>query len=159
MTQPINGDGGNLKGYELALNLPFSMASEYLDGFGVMVNTSNTKSASNCRCPASATQRRAHDPAARPVAQGQQPAPVLREVRLPGGCRRAQAVDFLGQVSDFQDNSQLTFIKGETIVDLQASYEFQSGWLKGLSGVCPGEELEQRAVPGVHHSSDSVTNR
>ena len=24
-------------------------------------------------------------------------------------------------------------VKGETLVDLQASYEFQSGWLKGLS--------------------------
>jgi iron complex outermembrane receptor protein len=44
-----------------------------------------------------------------------------------------QRSDFLGEISDFQDNRQLTFIKGETVVDLQAGYEFQKGPAKGLS--------------------------
>ncbi len=39
----------------------------------------------------------------------------------------------MGSIPDFQDNSQLTFIKGDLIKDLQASYEIQSGWLKGMS--------------------------
>ncbi|NDD01651.1 MAG: TonB-dependent receptor, partial [Betaproteobacteria bacterium] len=44
-----------------------------------------------------------------------------------------QRSDFLGEISDYQDNRQLTFIKGETVVDLQAGYEFQQGPAKGLS--------------------------
>jgi iron complex outermembrane receptor protein len=35
---------------------------------------------------------------------------------------------FLGQIGDYQDNAQLTFVKGETIIDLQASYEFQQSF-------------------------------
>jgi iron complex outermembrane receptor protein len=44
-----------------------------------------------------------------------------------------QRSDFLGEITDFQDNRQLTFIKGESITDLQLGYEFQRGFLKGLS--------------------------
>jgi hypothetical protein len=56
--------------------------------------------------------------------------------------------DFLGQISDFQDNAQLTFVKGETIVDLQASYEFQSVAERPV-GLRPSEQLEQHALPGI----------
>src|SRR5262249_39809341 len=41
--------------------------------------------------------------------------------------------NFLGEVSDFQDNNQLTYIKGNTTVDMQFGYEFKTGTLKGLS--------------------------
>ena len=41
--------------------------------------------------------------------------------------------DFLGEVTDYKDDREITFIKGETVIDFQASYEFQSGPAKGLS--------------------------
>jgi iron complex outermembrane receptor protein len=42
--------------------------------------------------------------------------------------------DFLGEVSDFQDNNQLTFIRGNTTVDAQMNYDFPAtSVLKGLS--------------------------
>jgi iron complex outermembrane receptor protein len=42
--------------------------------------------------------------------------------------------DFLGEISDFQDNPQLTYIKGNTTVDGQVTYEFgDKSVLKGLS--------------------------
>jgi iron complex outermembrane receptor protein len=42
--------------------------------------------------------------------------------------------DFLGEISDFQDNNQLTFIRGNTTVDGQLTYEFgDNTMLKGLS--------------------------
>jgi iron complex outermembrane receptor protein len=42
--------------------------------------------------------------------------------------------DFLGEISDFQDNPQLTYIKGNTTVDGQVTYEFgDKSMLKGLS--------------------------
>jgi iron complex outermembrane receptor protein len=66
---------------------------------------------------------------------------------------------FLGQVSDFQDNAQLTFIKGETIVDLQASYEIQSGWLKGVSLFAQAQNWNN--APFLEYTTDenNPTNR
>lgn len=133
--QPVNGDGGNLKGYELAVNVPFDMLSTYLDGFGVMVNHSNTSS--NVNLPETGFANVNGDLTSIPLPGLSRKVTNLRLYYEKNGFQIAAAArkrsSFLGQVSDFQDNAQLTFIKGETIVDLQASYEIQSGWLKGVS--------------------------
>ncbi len=135
LNQPINGDGGNLKGWELAVNVPFSMLTQYLDGFGVMVNHSDTKS--NVNLPESGFANVNGDPLSIPLPGLSRKVTNLRLYYEKNGFQIAAAArkrsSFLGQVSDFQDNAQLTFIKGETIVDLQASYEIQRGWLKGVS--------------------------
>lgn len=134
-TQPTNGDGGNLYGYELAVNLPFSMVSPMLDGFGVMVNHSDTRSGIDL--PESGFSNVNGDMTSIPLPGLSRKVSNLRLYYEKNGFQIAAAArkrsSFLGQVSDFQDNAQLTFIKGETIVDLQASYEFQRGWLKGVS--------------------------
>jgi len=134
-TQPTNGDGGNLYGYELAVNLPFSMVTPYLDGFGVMVNHSDTRSGIDL--PEVGFSNVNGDMTSIPLPGLSRKVTNLRLYYEKNGFQIAAAArkrsSFLGQVSDFQDNAQLTFIKGETIVDLQASYEFQSGWLKGVS--------------------------
>jgi iron complex outermembrane recepter protein len=134
-TQPQNGDGGNLHGFELAVNLPFSMITPYLDGFGAMVNHSDTKSSINL--PEDGFPNVNGDPITIPLPGLSRKVTNLRLYYEKNGFQIAAAArkrsNFLGQVSDFQDNAQLTFIKGETIVDLQASYEIQSGWLKGTS--------------------------
>ncbi|MCC2957234.1 TonB-dependent receptor [Massilia sp. IC2-477] len=133
--QPVNGDGGNLKGYELAVNVPFSMITPYLDGFGAMVNHSDTRS--NVNLPETGFANVAGDLTSIPLPGLSRKVSNLRIYYEKNGFQIAAAArkrsSFLGQVSDFQDNAQLTFIKGETIVDLQASYEIQSGWLKGVS--------------------------
>lgn len=135
LNQPINGDGGNLKGFELAVNIPFSMLTQYLDGFGVMVNHSDTKSSVNL--PESGFANVNGDLTSIPLPGLSRKVSNLRLYYEKNGFQIAAAArkrsSFLGQVSDFQDNAQLTFIAGETTVDLQASYEIQSGWLKGVS--------------------------
>ena len=40
---------------------------------------------------------------------------------------------FVGQILDYRGDPQFTNINKETIADVQGSYEFQSGYLKGLS--------------------------
>ena len=134
-TQPTNAEGGNIHGWELAANLPFSMVTPYLDGFGVMVNHSDTKSGIDL--PEIGFANVAGDSVRIPLPGLSRKVTNLRLYYEKAGFQIAAAArkrsSFLGQVSDFQDNQQLTFIKGETIVDLQASYEFQSGWLKGVS--------------------------
>jgi iron complex outermembrane receptor protein len=135
MTKPMNGDGGNLHGFELAVNVPFSMITPYLDGFGMSANHSDTSSGIALPAVSFATQN--VNPAKIPLPGLSKRVSNLRLYYEKAGFQFAWAArkrsDFLGQISDFQDNSQLTFVKGETIVDLQASYEVQSGFLKGVS--------------------------
>jgi iron complex outermembrane receptor protein len=161
MTAPINGDGGSIKGYELSLNLPLSMASEYLDGFGIMANTSNTKSA--IELPLSGFSTSATGKLTIPLPGLSRKVSNLRLYYEKYGFQVAAAArkrsDFLGQVSDFQDNSQLTFIKGETIVDLQASYEFQKTFLKGLSVYVQANNWNNAPWQEFTESSDSVTRK
>ena len=134
-TQPRNGDGGNIRGFELAVNVPFSMLTTYLDGFGVMVNHSDTRSGIDL--PETGFPNVNGDAIRIPLPGLSRKVSNLRLYYEKNGFQIAAAArkrsSFLGQVSDFQDNQQLTFIKGDTIVDLQASYEFQRGWLKGVS--------------------------
>ena len=135
LTKPINGDGGNLHGFEVAVNIPFSMISPYLDGFGISANHSDTDSGIALPAVSFATQN--VNPAKIPLPGLSKRVSNLRLYYEKNGFQVAAAAkkrsDFLGQISDFQDNAQLTFVKGDTIVDLQASYEVQSGFLKGVS--------------------------
>ncbi|WP_342117805.1 TonB-dependent receptor [Pseudoduganella sp. OTU4001] len=135
LTTPINGDGGNLHGYELAVNVPFSLVSEYLDGFGAMLNHSDTSS--SLTLPKDGFSTKDVSPTSIPLPGLSKKVSNLRMYYEKHGFQVAWAArkrsDFLGQISDYQDNAQLTFVKGDTIIDLQASYEFQKGWLKGLS--------------------------
>ena len=160
-TQPTNGDGGNLHGFELAANLPFSMVSPYLDGFGVMVNHSDTRS--SIQLPEVGFANVAGDLVTIQLPGLSRKVTNLRLYYEKAGFQIAAAArkrsSFLGQVSDFQDTQQLTFIKGETIVDLQASYEFQSGWLKGLSVFAQAQNWNN--APFLEYTTDenNPTNR
>jgi iron complex outermembrane receptor protein len=135
LTQPINGSGGTIRGIEMAVNIPLSLLAKPLDGFGVSVNHSDTKS--SIKLPTSAF----------PNASAQIP-----DIPLPGLSRKVTNLrfyyekhgiqfavaqrkrsDFLGEVTDYKDDKEITFIKGESVVDLQLGYEFQRGWFKGLS--------------------------
>jgi iron complex outermembrane receptor protein len=133
---PVNGSGGNIHGVEATASLPFGMLTKVLDGFGVEVNYSNTLSSISLLTAGLTVQDTGG----------------LDHIPLPGLSRQVtntrlyyeragfrisaaakHRTDFLGSVSDYQDNEQLTFIKGNTTVDFQASYEFGSGMLKGLT--------------------------
>ena len=135
LTTPINGNGGNLHGFEVAVNLPFSLFTRHLDGFGASANYSDTQSAITMPSASFSTQNVA--PVNIPLPGLSRRVTNLRLYYEKAGFQFAWAArkrsNFLGQISDFQDNAQLTFVKGETIVDLQTSYEVQSGVLKGVT--------------------------
>lgn len=135
LTTPENGEGGNIKGVEFAVNIPFSLLTQYLDGFGVMVNYSNTSS--GVTLPATGFSTQNVSPIKIPLPGLSKQVTNLRAYYENHGFQIAWAArkrsDFLGQISDYQDNSQLTFVRGDTIIDMQLSYEFQNGPMKGLS--------------------------
>jgi iron complex outermembrane recepter protein len=134
LTTPVNGNAGTISGFELAVNLPFSLLHSSLDGFGILVNHSDTSSSISLASAGLNTQDIG-----------------LATIPLPGLSKRVtnariyyekygfqvalaarQRSDFLGEISDFQDNRQYTFVKAETTADAQIGYEFGSGILKGL---------------------------
>ncbi|WP_020651719.1 TonB-dependent receptor [Massilia niastensis] len=161
MTQPMNGDGGNIYGYELAVNVPFELITKYLDGFGIAVNHSDTRSGIDL--PEIGFENVNGDMVSIPLPGLSRKVTNLRLYYEKNGFQVAAAArkrsNFLGQVSDYQDNAQLTFIKGETIVDLQASYEFQTGWLKGASLYVQAQNWNN--APFLEYTSDpeNPTNR
>jgi iron complex outermembrane receptor protein len=158
-TSPANGSGGSVKGIELAVSVPFGMFAKPLDGFGVQFNHSYTESS-----------------VAIPFAGlNIIDAPGSINLPLPGLSRNSENVrvyyekygfqvsvakrtrsDFLGEVSDFQDNRQLTFVKGESTVDVQLSYEFQSGPAKGLSLIFQGNNLTKTAFQRFRPDTGAV---
>lgn len=167
LTMPQNGEGGNMHGYELAVNVPFSLATKWLDGFGVAANYSFTDS--SVSLPTSGFV----SPSNSPVFNG-----AVSQISLPGlskhvsslrvyyenhGLQLAWAAhrrsSFVGQILDYRSDSQFTFIKGETIVDLQASYEFQSGWLKGASVFLQGHNWTNTPFQEYTSDPNQITNK
>lgn len=161
LTRPVNGNGGTIHGVELALNVPFSMLTPALDGFGLMANISATNS--NVSLPTSgfSTQEIGRDKI--PLPGLSKNVTNLRAYYEKHGFQVSvagrQRSDFLGEISDFQDNRQLTFIKGETVVDLQVGYEFQTGMLKGLSVLLQGNNLTNAQFQRYSNTPDNVVEK
>ena len=135
LTHPINGSGGNINGIELSANLPLNMLTSWLDGFGTLLSYSNTSS--SVKLPTSGVS-------APDVGGTNIPLPGLSKnvsswtmyyEKYGFSVRYAQRYrsSFVGEVSDFTGDRQLTYIKAENVADVQIGYEFQSGYLKGLS--------------------------
>jgi iron complex outermembrane receptor protein len=141
LTMPTNGQGGNMHGIELAANLPFSLLWKPLDGFGTALNYSYTTS--SVQLPTSGFV----NPNNAPVFNDQ-----VSSITLPGLSKNVASLRlyyeksgfqlsynlryrsaFIGQIQDYRSDSQFTFIHSESIADVQASYEVQSGPLKGVS--------------------------
>lgn len=140
-TQPVNGEGGSLRGIELAASLPFNLLTPVLDGFGANLNYSYTTSSVVLPTSGFITQNNS------PVFVG-----AMSTLSMPGlsknvaslrlyyenkGFQMSYAIrtrsSFVGQILDYRGDPQFTNINKETIADVQGSYEFQSGYLKGLS--------------------------
>ncbi|WP_395009943.1 TonB-dependent receptor [Undibacterium sp.] len=161
LTSPRNGEGGTISGFEIAVNVPFNMFTSYLDGFGAMLNHSDTSS--KITLPGFGFGNVAVSSLNIPLPGLSKKVSNLRLYYEKNGFQVAWAArkrsDFLGQVSDYQDNMQLTMVKGETLVDLQASYEFQSGWLKGLSVLVQANNWNN--TPFQEYSTDPnvITNK
>lgn len=135
--QPVNGEGGSLSGYEVALSVPFEIFWEPLSGFGFSGNYSMVDSSI-------------------------QPNPDNPDETLPGlskyvsnmslyferwgfSARVSQRSrsDFRSQIIGFGgDLSRGRQFKGEKVTDVQMGYAIQSGPLKDLSFLLQVYNLE-----------------
>ncbi len=159
--RPVNGSGGTIKGVELAVNVPLSMLTPALDGFGILVNHSDTKSALDLSTAGFNTSNIGVSTI--PLPGMSRRVTNLRAYYERNGWQFAVASRtrsaFLGTISDFQDNNQLVFIKGETTMDVQAAYEFQAGPAKGLTLMLQGYNVTNAPYVELNPLNNSETLR
>lgn len=137
LTRPTNGTGGTIKGIELAVNVPLSLIAKPLDGFGVALNHSDTTSSITIQ-PGQLPGLNVGSSFNIPLPGLSRKVTNLRVYYEKYGFQIAVAKrtrsDFLGQITDYKDDTEITFIRGESVVDLQAGYTFSDqSMLKGLS--------------------------
>jgi len=126
-TSPVNGKGGQISGIELAVSVPLNLLTPYLNGFGIQASYSDT------------------DSKIKPFGTG--------DTRpLPGLSRRVSTLTayyenygfsfrvatrdrsaFIAEVEGFGADRGYTYARGETLTDVQAGYEIQEGFAKGLN--------------------------
>ncbi|MBV1775298.1 TonB-dependent receptor [Burkholderiaceae bacterium DAT-1] len=126
-TQPMNGQGGVVKGAEFAASIPLDLFMSELEGFGFEANYTQNDSTIESNGPGS-----------------KEPLPGLSKytsgltayyekngfsVRVSGNHRSS----FVGEVATFNANRTNVYVSPETIVDFQMSYEFKDGTAKGLT--------------------------
>ncbi|HJV59908.1 MAG TPA: TonB-dependent receptor, partial [Albitalea sp.] len=126
-TRPANGQGGNIKGVELSASLEGGLVNRMLDGFGVVASASYTDSNIQPEGPGSS-----------------QPLPGLS--RVVGGLTlyyerggfstrisERYRSKFRGEVSGLHQAREFPVILADRQTDVQFSYDFNEGRLKGLS--------------------------
>jgi len=149
-TQPVNGDGGTIKGYELAVSLPFEVLWAPLEGFGLQANYSDTKSGISPNGPGST-----------------EPLPGLSKYvsnitayydRYGFSARVAQRhrSEFVGEVQGFGGDRTKIAFNGETVTDVQLGYTLQSGMMKDLSFLLQVNNLENEPFSS---SYDGLSDR
>ena len=135
--QPGNGEGGTIKGYEVAVSIPFDLLWEPLEGFGLQANYSDTKSAIQPLGPNFPDE----------------PLPGLSKYvsnitlfyeRFGFSTRVAQRhrSKFVGEVQGFGGDRVKEAFNAETVTDVQIGYTFQSGPLKNLAILLQVNNLE-----------------
>ena len=127
ITTPVNGEGGTIYGWEFAASVPFDLAWDALDGFGLQGSYSDTTS--NIKDPVTGEDRTIAGLSEKVwnitmyyEKNGYQ-ARVSQRHRSP----------FLGEIQGFGADRSQRFINEEDIVDLQFGYSFAEG--SALNGV------------------------
>lgn len=161
ITLPVNGKGGSISGVELSVNVPFSLVSNWLDGFGVMANYSNTDS--SVKLPASGFSGQNINTPNIPLPGLSKEVTNIRlyfeKYGFQFAVARRDRSAYLGSISDYQDKTQLVYVKAESQLDVQAAYDFDWGPLKGLSILAQGNNITNEEYAEYDANNGNVTNR
>ena len=128
-TRPANGSGGNVKGFELSVSVPFDILTPVLEGFGVVANYSDTKSS---------IKRLGPDGPDEPIAglsrRVQNVSVYYENHGFQARISQRKRSDFLGEIQGFGADRALVYIDGESVLDFQTGYTFREGsTFEGLS--------------------------
>ncbi|MCE3004788.1 MAG: TonB-dependent receptor [Xanthomonadaceae bacterium] len=128
-SRPANGTGGNLKGWEFTVSVPFDIFTDVLEGFGIQGNHSDTSSS---------IKRLGPDGPDEPIAGLSDKVTNIslyyENYGFQARVGQRKRSDFLGEIQGFGADRALVYIDGETVTDVQIGYTFQEGSsLEGLS--------------------------
>jgi TonB-dependent receptor len=138
LSQPLNGQGGKLKGVELAVSLPGEMFADALRGFGTSLSVSQTDSNITIFDPPSGSNS-----VVSTTGLGNIPLPGLSKTvwnatvyyenagfatRI---ATRARS-KYIGEVVNFANDRSFRYVKGDQITDFQMSYEWDAGRMRGV---------------------------
>jgi TonB-dependent receptor len=141
LKQPLNGNGGKLKGVEFSLSLPGEIVSDALTGFGALFSLSQTSSNIVITDPPAGSNSLIST-----NGLGNIPLPGLSKTvwnatlfyekngfaaRIATNARSK----YIGEITNFSNDRTFQYVKGNRITDLQTSYEFQSGYMKGFQAL------------------------
>ena len=136
-SQPVNGQGGSLKGLELSFSLTGELFTDKLAGFGTVFSIAKTRSSIRIEDPPGSDFVAGNN-------LGNIPLPGLSETvwsatvyyeRAGFSTRVATRArsEYIGEVTNFANDRAFKFVKGDRITDAQVGYEFDSGRLAGMS--------------------------
>ena len=147
-----NGQGGKLKGLELSVSMPLRQLTPALDGFGIVASASLTDSKIKVQDPDS------NAGADIPLPGLSKTVTNLTAYYERGGFEarisQRQRSDFVGEIGNFANNRTLRYTVGESIVDAQVGYTFNSGSLKGLGLLLQVNNLTDEAYQTYAVSKD-----
>lgn len=123
---PVNGHGGYIQGLEFTANIPADVVLDALEGFGVVFNASFTDS--DIQVPGNPNS----------ALPGLSETVINTTVYFERAGFEARVSnryrdDFLGEVTGFGAGRELRLVNGESILDAQLGYRFESGPLEGLA--------------------------
>jgi iron complex outermembrane recepter protein len=160
-TAPVNGDGGNISGMELAASLPLNIVTSWLDGFGLQANYARTHS--SLTLPSSGFNSGLTTPSISMPGLSKETrgwALYFEKWGFEARVGQRYRTDFVGSISDQYGDSQLIYIKAERVTDAQVSYNFQDGWLKGLTLLLQANNVNNEPYTEYKQSRlDPSTNR
>jgi iron complex outermembrane receptor protein len=127
-SRPANGEGGNLKGLELSVSVPFELFSDALAGFGFVGNHSDTRSS---------IKRLGPDGPDEPIAGLSRRVTNMtlyyENYGFSTRISQRKRSEFLGEIQGFGADRALVNIDGDEVLDLQLGYSFAEG--SALTGV------------------------
>ncbi len=128
-TTPANGEGGNLQGIELSTSLDAGLVNPALDGFGVIASASYTDSSIHPNGPGTTDRL----PGLSRVVAGL--TLYYEKSGFSGRISQRYRSSFRGEINGLHNAREFTEILPDRQTDLQFSYEWASGPLKGLTAL------------------------
>lgn len=153
VSQPVNGDGGAIKGFEITASIPSELLFDSIKGFGVVLSGAYTDSTispwgpGNGDAPISGLARKVAN-ATFYYERGGFSARISQRYR---SATREYITNFgiPNPSGDVSPNGDFTIAEPEAIVDAQVSYAFKTGRFKGVTVYVQGYNLTDEPLVTV----------
>ena len=132
-TTKVNGSGGYIQGAELTFSMPLSIFAPALDGFGFIVSGAVNDSSIDINGVETAVPGLSDEVINTTL--------YFEKAGFSARVSNRYRGDFIGEVPEFDSSLTLKNVSAESLLDAQVGYEFQQGFMRGLSVSLSGTNL------------------